>query len=181
MNKLTYDDKRAILQEHVNIPLIHETGETPDTSVEKVVMIRVGNQSITLTVESVSAKSGANQAQTTEAEICIIELNLPSTGGTIFPTDTGVVSANLDRSAGRDLIGLEVLQDVAYDETGATRLMLEGVTANNRVRTKVPVTGVSYSLDKNTDYLLRSLIVAGDTGNSTSYITMDLALISEDE
>ena len=176
MGRETYKRKGSILEEHVNLPFVHLPGATES---EKVIMIRVEEQQIVLDVEAVSAQSTANQSQTAQVEICLFELDIPVTGGIPLDTATGLVSANLDREAGRDLIGLEVLQDVTYDLTGATRLMLEGVEASNRVRNRNIISGVNYSLKRNTDYLIRSTIVNGDTGNTTSYFIADFTLISE--
>lgn len=174
MSSVVYRYPYSILEEHVNIPLAHEVGATASI---KNFYFFTGEREIVLKMEQCDFRRTDGLTQEVNMELSLYELVVEPTDG----VDTGdlIISANLDRDANRDLIGLEIKFDGIIDLTGAKRLMRFGGIGARDSRQSIPVSGVVYSLRRNTYYLLRSEVISGTTGVSESTFIGDLILIAE--
>lgn len=179
MSKETYTKPYAILQEHVNVPLINVAGATE--TIKNVVM-RIEDQDIEMKIEGFSVRRTDGGNTDVEVEVEVYELVSQVIDGTILDPNI-VISANLDRDAGRDKIGLEIFEDSTIpvlDSANSVRMFDGGAVASRSSRLTTPAVGEpNYSLSRNTDYLLRATVLNGTVGVTESNLIFDLTLTKE--
>ena len=176
--KGTYSKPYAKDELNFSLPLPHIGTD------EVIICLSTGNNDIEIDLKGAYFRKTNGTATVVQLQIDVEELVIPCTGGVV---DDNLLEANLDRNRS-DTLGLTILKDdpeedaelvdpLIVDRTGAINLARSGGSATKAVVDYKCNLDFSYSLKRNTDYIIVSSVKIGANDSSESILYGIIRLI----